>query len=328
MSTTEETFGAGDIDSVAASLLEVPAVDATQDEDEEDAAVDAADDAYDPDEEAPEDEADAEDDGAEDDTAEEDDGVEEHQQRFRVKVDGEEVDVTLDDLKRSFAGQGYIQKRMREVADVRKEAENVYAALNQERAQLAQTLAAYQQQLQAGGMPEKPSRDLLNSDPISYFDQLAAYEEATEKARHAQQTSYALEQQQQQLAERAHMALLQQQAQVLAQAIPEFADAKTASKLKQDIVQSAAKYGFSPEELTGIADARQVQVLYDAMRYRQMMASKQKVTEKVASARPVIKPGVARTTAEGKKTQAQKVRARMKQSGDVDDVAAFLLAKG
>jgi hypothetical protein len=327
MTTTDEAFGAGDIDSVASLLVNDP----VEDEDQGDEAA-AADDAYadeaEPDD-LPEDEAQAEDDGEQDEAEDdEDDGGEELSGTVRVKVDGEEIEVTLDDLKRAYAGQGYIQKRMREVAEVRKEAEAVYTALNQERAQLAQTLAAYQQQMQQVGMPQKPSKELLESDPITYFEKMEAYREATEahQAREAQRS--ALERQQAELSQRAHMAVLQEQAQLLAQAIPEFADAEKAGKLKQDIVRSASNYGFSPEELGGVVDARQVQVLYDAMRYRQLMAGKQKATEKVANARPVIKPGVARTATQGKKAAADKVRARMKQTGSVDDVAAFLSLKG
>lgn len=327
MTTTDEAFGAGDLDSVASLLVNDPVED--EDQDDEAALADDADaDEAEPDD-LPEDEAQAEDDGEQDEADDdEDDGGEELSGTVRVKVDGEEIEVTLDDLKRAYAGQGYIQKRMREVAEVRKEAEAVYTALNQERAQLAQTLAAYQQQVQQVGMPQRPSKELLESDPITYFEQMEAYREATEahQAREAQRS--ALERQQAELAQRAHMAVLQEQAQLLAQAIPEFADAEKAGKLKQDIVRSASNYGFSPEELTGIADARQVQVLYDAMRYRQLMAGKQKVTEKVANARPVIKPGVARTATQGKKAAADKVRARMKQTGSVDDVAAFLSLKG
>jgi hypothetical protein len=327
MTTTDEAFGAGDLDSVASLLVNDPVED--EDQDDEAALADDADaDEAEPDD-LPEDEAQAEDDGEQDEADDdEDDGGEELSGTVRVKVDGEEIEVTLDDLKRAYAGQGYIQKRMREVAEVRKEAEAVYTALNQERAQLAQTLAAYQQQMQQVGMPQKPSKELLESDPITYFEKMEAYREATEahQAREAQR--YALERQQAELSQRAHMAVLQEQAQLLAQAIPEFADAEKAGKLKQDIVRSASNYGFSPEELGGVVDARQVQVLYDAMRYRQLMAGKQKVTEKVANARPVIKPGVARTATQGKKAAADKVRARMKQTGSVDDVAAFLSLKG
>lgn len=329
MTTTNETLGAGDIDSVAQSLLLTPEDDTTDGAgaqgDAEEQPTEAADGAE------VEDAGEAEEvELGEDDVeaADEDDGDEEPQSdRFRVKVDGEEVEVTLDDLKRSYAGQGYIQKRMQEVAGLRKEAETVYTALNEERAQLAQALAAYQQQL-GSSEPQKPSKELMDRDPIAYFEQMEAYREAVEQRTQLQQQQAALTAQQRQIQQRATQAYLAEQAQILASRIPEFGDAKKAAELKRSLVETGTTYGYSAEELQAIQDARAVQVLHDAMKYRQMMSGKQEVAKKVAQARPVIKPGAVRGERDGKKAREQKVRARMKQTGSPDDVAAFLISKG
>ena len=56
---------------------------------------------------------------------------------YSVKVNGQERQVTLDDLKQGYSGQEYVQQGMQDVANKRKEAENVYEALNNERQQLA-----------------------------------------------------------------------------------------------------------------------------------------------------------------------------------------------
>lgn len=327
MTTTDTQHGAGDIDSVALSLLQ-PEEDTTQTETADEAAqADAdtqADDAVD--------EADAsagEDDGdavETDETADEGDG-EEEPQRIRVKVDGEERDVTLDDLKRSYAGQAYIQKRMQEVAAVRKEAEAVYTALNQERAQLAQALATYQQQLSATGTPQPPSKELLKTDPIRYLEEEAAYREQMEQRQALSQQQAILMQQQSEQQARAYRAYLAEQAQLLTQRIPEFADAKKAGDLKRALIEAGSQhYGFSPDELQAVSDARHVAVLHDAMRYRQLMAGKERVQEKVAQVnRPVLRPGSRRPETSGKQIEAKKALSRMKSTGSVDDVAAFLL---
>lgn len=324
---TTTTLGAGDIDSVALSLLT-----GQNEDDQKEVANDAAQADADTQADDVADEADAHDgeDGDAvdtDETADEDDGGEEPTQRFRVKVDGEEVEVTLDDLKRSFAGQGYIQKRMQEVAAVRKEAEATYNALNQERAQMAQALAVYQQQLSAAGNPQPPSKDLLKTDPIRYLEEEAAYREGMEQRQAiAQQQAYLMQQQSEQQA-RAYKAYLAEQAQLLTQRIPEFADAKKAGELKKSLIEAGSQhYGFSPDELQGISDARHVQVLHDAMRYRQLMAGKERVQEKVAQVnRPVVRPGAKRPEATGKQIEAKKALSRMKTTGSVDDVAAYLL---
>lgn len=216
---------------------------------------------------------------------------------------------------------------MQEVAAVRKEAEAAYNALNQERAQMAQALAVYQQQLAAAGNPQPPSKDLLKTDPIRYLEEEAAYREGMEQRQAiAQQQAYLMQQQSEQQA-RAYKAYLAEQAQLLTQRIPEFADAKKAGELKKSLIEAGSQhYGFSPDELQGISDARHVQVLHDAMRYRQLMAGKERVQEKVAQVnRPVVRPGAKRPEQTGKQIEAKKALSRMKTTGSVDDVAAYLL---
>lgn len=327
MTTTDIGLNAGSVDSVAMSLLQ------TQEDDRKEAADEAAQADADTQADDAVDEADAptdQDDGdavGEDEAADEDDGQEEPTQRFRVKVDGEEVEVTLDDLKRSFAGQGYIQKGMQQAAAIRKEAEAVYHALNEERAQVAQALAVYQQQLASAGNLQPPSRELLKTDPIRYLEEEAAYREGMEQRQALAQQQAAIAAQQSEQQKRAYAAYLNEQAQLLTQRIPEFADAKKAGELKKALIETGAQhYGFSPEELQSVSDARHVQVLHDAMRYRQLMAGKDRVQEKVAQVnRPVVRPGNKRPESTGKQVEANKARARMKSTGSVDDVAAFLL---
>lgn len=327
MTTTDTPLDAGDIDSVANSLLLTESdddqqLDAADDTEQADAEGQATDDVEEAEDQAADDDGDAVD---EDETASEDDG-EEAPQKFKVKVDGQELEVTLDDLKRSFSGQSYIQKRMEDVAAIRKEAEVTYHALNQERAQVQQALAVYQQQLAASGNPQPPSRDLLKTDPIRYLEEEAGYREQMEQRQMLAQQQAAYAQQHSEQQARAYTAYLGEQAQLLTQRIPEFADAKKAGALKAALIEVGTSYGFSPEEVQGVSDARHVQILHDAMRYRQLVAGKDRVQEKVAAvSRPMVRPGAKRSETDGKKSAEQKSRSRMRSSGSVDDVAAFLL---
>ena len=259
--------------------------------------------------------------------AEQDDGDEEPASEIHtVKVDGEEKQVTLDDLKRSYSGQAYIQKGMEEAAQSKKQAEQVYQALQEERQKLASTF----QQLQTEGapqMPQKPSKELMNSDPIAYFEQMESYREGLDQYQQFQQQHQAMAQQQTEAQQRAQQAYLQEQARMLQQEIPEFSDPDKASKMKEQLLRTGVEtYGYSPEEMTQIMDARAVKVLADAMKYRQLQQSKGKAVEKTKNARPVVKPGAKKSDTDGKVTRRKKAAARMKKNGNVDDVASFLLS--
>lgn len=215
-------------------------------------------------------EADAEDD--EDEESEETD-AQETPTTFSVKVDGKETQVTLDELKRSYSGNAYIQKGMQEAAAVRKEAENLYYTLQNERQQFLATLENVQQQ---GIMkaPQAPDIRMLDSDPIGYMQEKAKYEIKAQEFQAQQRQLHDQAQRQSALQEQARQVELQEQARRLTEAIPEFANPEKAAALKANLVGFASKYGLSAEEVASTVDARLVQVLYDAYRYNQLSAVK------------------------------------------------------
>lgn len=327
----DTTAPSGSIDAVMEMLVESPVEN--QVETEEDVAEAPDDDQPNAIEaEAEElDDVDADDTGDDlDDEAElseEDDGDDEPAQKvYTVKVDGEEKQVTIGDLKRSYSGQAYIQKGMEEAAQSKKQAEQVYQALQEERQKLAATF----QQLQTEGapqMPQKPSKELMNSDPIAYFEQMEAYREGLDHYQQFQQQQQAMMQQQTVAQQRAQQAYLQEQALVLQQEIPEFAEPERASKMKEQLMRTGVEtYGYTPDEMAQIMDARAVKVLADAMKYRQLQQSKGKAVEKTKNARPVVRPGAKRSDTDGKVARQKKAAARMKKNGGIDDVASFLLS--
>jgi hypothetical protein len=123
------------------------------------------------------------------------------------------------------------------------------------------------------------------------------------------------------------MAYLKEQQQLLAREIPAFAKPETAQAAKQELLRAGEVYGFSADELTGITDARQIKVLWEAAQYRKLMAGKA-ASEKPVAPRapqtPTLKPG-AKQPQQGKVKQAEKAKTQMKRTGAVDDVARFLL---
>jgi hypothetical protein len=232
---------------------------------------------------------------------------------YTVKVDGEERQVTLDDLTRSYAGQGYIQRRMQEVAGQQREAEQVYASVLQERAELAQLRAQLTQQGSLLAEPTPPDRALLATDPIGYLEQEVAYRDAMEQLARNRAAQQAQEAEQQRRNAQAHAATLEAQKAELIRRLPVFADAKMAGETMKALAEVGTEYGYSPAELGALSDARAVHVLHDALQWRRQQAARAGIAQKVAQ-------GTSR------RAKAAQARAQMKQTGTVDDVAAYLLA--
>lgn len=252
----------------------------------------------------------AESDDAEDEDSEEAD-ADEKPDVFTVKVDGKETEVTLDELKRSYSGQAYIQKGMQEAAAIRKEAETIYNTLQNERQQFFATLENIQQQ---GVMtaPQAPDIRMLESDPIGYMQEKAKFDVKSQEFQAQQRQLYEQMQRQQALQEQARQVELQEQASRLKQAIPEFANPEKAAQLKTDLVKFASQYGLSAEEVASTVDARLVQVLYDAYRFNQLRAGKDLAKKKPEPPRNV-KP-VARKPAPAKIVRDRQMKVA-KQSG-------------
>lgn len=236
---------------------------------------------------------------------------------YTVKVDGEEVEVTLDQLRQGYSGQKYVQKGMQQAAEARKQAEAVYQALAQERQNLQQLVVGIQQ----GGLtpPVEPSRELFHDDPIGYMEAKLEYEDKAVQWNAVQQQLNS----QSQAEAQARQEHARREAQVLMDKIPELRDAKTAAQFKNDIVHAATEYYGFPEEVLGnITNHNELLVLRDAMLYRKMMANEGTVKDKAKKARPVIKPGARKVTTNNDVVRKQ--RTKLRKSGSVEDALALM----
>jgi len=317
-----------DIDAVAASLVDGPPEDDDNtDEDLVQAEADA-DSQNDADDDGEEVDASADDDDVDDDEADADDAEEDGaEQLYTVKVDGRDQQVPLSELLRGYSGQAYIQQGMSQVAQAKQEVEQVYMALQTERQQMAQLFQAAQAGQLPMQPPQPPDDSLLQSDPIGYLEQRVKYDKDVAAWQQTQAQVQEMSARQVQAEENARMAYLADQHKQLTQAIPAFAKPETATKLKQELLSIGAEvYGYSPEELRGVADMRAVRVLHDAAMYRRLMAGKTaQVTPRAAPTTPTLKPGAKQQVTSGKAKRAEQAKSQMKRTGSVDDVARFLL---
>lgn len=252
--------------------------------------------------------------------------TEQEQQLFTVKVDGKNEAVTLDDLKRGYSGQKYIQKGMQEVSEARKATEEVYNALLHERKQIAEVY----EQAKTGQLltpPVEPTRELFETDPIGYMDAKLKYDEQVVAYNDQMQKMEAVTEQQTQATQAAQQAYIQHELATLQKVIPDFADAKKASAIREQLMTvGSSVYGYEPAEIGQVMDHRAIRVLHDAMRYQELMNGKKAAEVKADPAnrrkRPV-KSGAKK--ADSKKTLRKKQRQTLSRTGSVEDAIALLI---
>ena len=231
--------------------------------------------------------------------------------KYTVKVDGKEVEVTLDDLKRSFSGQAYIQKGMQEAAEARKQATELYQALQTEQAKFMQVVQSIQEQ-GFKAPPQAPDIAMMDKDPIGYMQAEARYRKDMAEFQTQQQQIQQTAAAQRQMQEKALAEFVAEQGKVLQSRIPEFADPNKAREVTAKIRSTATEaYGFSDQELGGIVDARHVLVLHDAMKWRELQAAR---TKQAPAAPKSIKP-VARRSEPQQFVRKKQIDAARKSGG-------------
>lgn len=279
---------------------------------------DDSDDAEDADEDEDEDEYEG--DEGEIDSEELDDQAE--TKLYPVKIDGEIVNVTLSDLTKGYGGDQFNQKNMRHNAEQRKLMEEAFNNLNQQRAQLDQQA----QHLNQNGLvakPVAPSRELFTNDPLGYLDADLEYRDNVKKYQNEQNQLQHNRQELQKAQAEVNQANLQNQQEELKRLIPDFADAKKATKLKNSLIEHGKKRNFTEAELSSVVDARTMHVLHESMLWRQSLEGKSDVKAKLKKARPLMKAGVKKTGESANKVE-QKLMSKLKKSGSINDAAALL----
>lgn len=311
--TTEEVVeeSQSDVEETAELDEEQPETDS---EDEGEEVEDTAD-------EPESDDADDEGDEDNDDEVDESEDEEPVAELYTVKVDGEEKQVTLDDLKQGYSGQKYVQQGMQQAAEARKQAEEAYAAIMQER----QNLAELFNQVQQGALtpPTAPTRELFDSDPIGYMEAKMTYDEQMKVYNdNVQQVEQQMQQQTeaQQVMRSQH---LKQEVGKLVEAMPELADPKKAEAFSTRLQDAGKKFGFTPQELSNITDARTMIALDAAAKWMELQSGKDIVRQKSKKARKPVKAGAKKTAS---KTDAvRKQRDKLRRSGSIDDAMALIL---
>ena len=317
METTDEVTFDGSIESAIGQLIQ------PETEEQPAEAAEVEEDSYDEEQEVEEPEQDDEvEEDYEEDAEEEADS--EEPETYTVKVDGVEQRVTLEDLKRGYSGQQYVQQGMQQVAEMRKQFEQIAGDFLNEREQ-AKAIFAQVQNLQIPSAPVPPNVELAETDPFRYSAEKAKYDVAAneyqQKLAEIQQALEGNSQAEQQ----ARNAYLQREMETLKQAIPDFADPEKAQNLRNNMFKvSQETYGFDPQEIAAITDSRVLRVLHDAIQFRAAQGGKEQAIKK-AKAKPkrTVKPG-AKKTASNRDSQRQ-ARSKLKRSGSIQDAMSLIL---
>lgn len=230
-------------------------------------------------------------------------------QRYRVKVRGEEKDVTLDDLKKGYMMESDYRQKTSELS---KHREQIEAKQRDIDAQLEEAKTLIDLELETLNSPEM--QELKETDPESYlkqFDKIQSKIKRLERLNEKRQIDRQAK----------HQELIQKEQEALLRAIPEFLDQDVMRKESEGIFKQMADVGFSPQEVNQTVDHRMFVLARKAMLFDQIQSQNLKAKE-VRQAPKVQQSGNAAVNDESQETK--NLRAELKSTGNMQTAAKLI----
>ena len=253
------------------------------------------------------------------DDAEQDINESSEEPSYTVKVDGSEMEVTLDELLRGYQREADYTRKTSELSLEKSKYNDLMqqsqSEINNKLSKLEELTTVAQQELQ-----QEYSRidfeKLYEEDPSEAARLEHKMRKRAENLAMIQEETKANQQQE-------FQKYLQEQQHKVASLVPEFNDPNKASKLKSDMRQYLSKLGYGDQEINSVYDARQVLLIRDAMAYNALKKSNVKVTKKVATAPKVVRSGTAKNKGDASSKLRRDKLNRLKKTGSLRSAASI-----
>ena len=237
----------------------------------------------------------------------------------RVKVQGQELEVSLDELKSGYSRDSDYRQKTHALAQERKILEDQKQSLSQ----------SYDSKL-------KELTDLIGAAE-SYIGQSSKedlqkmYEEDPTQAakidfqqRQQRENFNRLKQQAESVKLQQYNSYLEEQKRLAATKIPEYSDPVKGVTFKTQMKKTLSDYGFNDQEIGSLADHRFLMVVKDAMEYRSLK-SKPVTTKKVTTAPKVVKSGTPKMENSRREAVKQKISRMRRSGGKLNDAQSAIL---
>lgn len=238
---------------------------------------------------------------------------------FTVKVAGQELKVTLDELKKGYSRDADYRRKTEELSFEKKqfqsEAEQQRQDYSKRLSELNQILAFANQQLNSEASNIDLNK-LYEEDPVEATK--VERQLRLKKEKMIEAASKLQQEQQRQLS-----SYVQEQQKILAEKMPEFQDAQKASATKNNLRNFLNSYGFKDNEISQIYDHRIVMLVNDALKYRNMKNVKPVSAAQASKSGKFLSSGVKKDSNDINFQKRKEKLGRLKKSGNVNDAASI-----
>ena len=265
----------------------------------------------------PQEEAPVEEEASEDQNAIEEQTTDLHQ----VIVNGEKIDVDLEELKAGYQKDADYRRKTEEIAIEKRELKSEEDRLKKQYSTKMEDLNSLVVTLNAeinSDMNSKELDKLWDEDPTeaAKIDRRIqkrknTIQEAQQKLREHQQTQF--------------QEILREEQRKLHLRHPEIADPIKGATVKSNIVSYLSSKGFSNEDVSRIYDSRMFDVIMDGMNFKKAKEAKPNLVSKKVKPTKFVKSGVKSTKEElNSKSRLNQLKA-LKKSGSTKDATELLM---
>jgi len=238
---------------------------------------------------------------------------------FTVKVAGQELKVTLDELKKGYSRDADYRRKTEELSFEKKQFQSETEQQRQDYSkritELNQILAFTQQQLNSE-INNVDLNKLYEEDPV---EATKVERQIRLKKEKMMEAANKLQQEQQ----RQLSSYVQEQQRILAEKMPEFNDAQKASTTKNNLRNFLNSYGFKDAEIGQIYDHRIVMLVNDALKYRNVKNVKPVSAAQASKPGKFLSSGVKKDSNDMNFQRRKEKLGRLKKTGNVKDAASI-----
>lgn len=230
---------------------------------------------------------------------------------YKVKINGEEVEVTLDELQKGYMmGRDYTQKTM-SLAEQRKTVEAKIAEIDSSLDDAKEII-----NLELEWFDSEEAKELRQYDPDAYLKRFESIKGKAAKFEKLKATREA------ELTELVKERVAKEQ-ELLRQKVPEWLDHATVEREYPKIAETMKSLGFEQSDLENISDHRLLVMARKAMLYDQI-TSQDISGKKVKSAPKSATPGSQKSSTETTDRKLKEMREKLRKKGDMQSAAAAI----
>jgi hypothetical protein len=250
---------------------------------------------------------------------------------YAITINGEEHEVSIDELLKGYSRQSDYTKKTQELSEQRKSFDEVEIQYKTEVAQIQAERGHYMRSLQSiidgslGKMDEFSNinwEQLRQEDPIEFVAKKEEFRDKQEKINTLRQEQQGAQQRQSLEKQRFHAESLEREHAALTEKLPEWGKEESRKKLTKDLRDYALSAGFEAEEVSSLVDHRSIIVLLKASKYDKINNADVKA-KKLKNKPRVIRAGSGVSKERSTASQRSKKMKRLKESGHVKDASAL-----